>query len=163
MKISLFEAFIKLVYEGFVNLDQDMLADFEVALDNLGVSCVPNFTGMKKIKTEADGLDIKPRMTLESSINALSEDNVRKLIRFEAEQKRFHCSLCDKVYQNRGAAFDHVMSVHRTVRNYNCFYCEESFATGHLRSTHICNNHASIHKVQKVHLEALKKSSKLAK
>jgi len=157
MKISLFEAFIKLVYEGFVNLDQDMLPDFEVALNNLGVLCVPEFMGMKKIKTEADGSDIKPRMTFESSINALSEENVRKLIRNEAGQKKFHCSLCDKVYQNRTGAFDHIMSVHRTVKNYNCFYCEESFATSHIRSWHISKNHASIHKVQKVHLEALEK------
>ncbi len=157
MKIPVFEAFVHLVYGGFAVVEANDLHAFQLALNLFDLKCLPDPAGppteiatSKRAKTEPVA-DAKPRPTLEVSLNALSEDKVRKLIRDGAGPKAFFCCLCGKAYTTRGTAFNHIMSAHREVRDYPCMYCPETLATPSLRSIHIGKCHAALHVVQKVH------------
>jgi len=94
-------------------------------------------------------VEVKKKPIVELSLDKLSEDKVRRLIRDGAGPKEYLCCLCGKQYISRSNAFNHIMFVHRAVRDYPCAYCAERLATPALRSMHVNRFHAAQHVVQK--------------
>lgn len=157
MKTKTFEAFLQLVYEGFTVIDPNDLDEFQAALNLFDLTCrppadgpPPEMTTAKRVKTEASE-DTKPRPIMALSLNDLSEDKVKRLIREGPGLKEFICCICGKQYTARHNVFNHIMDVHRDVRDYPCLYCPANFATSSLLAKHTSKCHAAMEAVRKAH------------
>jgi len=159
MKPSSFEAYLSLVYDGYTIIETEDLADFQSALQMLEPLCMPDpddpapstsKKSRKKPKME-DGVDVKPdfKTVMELDIDDLPEEKVSRLIIVGEGQKDFMCCICNKKFQKKGSTFDHIMTDHRTKRDYPCNYCGQGFPTSNRRSIHISKLHSALHKVRK--------------
>ncbi len=155
MKFSVFEAFLGLIYDGCAFLDADALEDFRAALVQFELVCLPDpdappeISTAKRPKKENAEAEEKQKPPLSLSLDDLSEDKIKRLIRDGAGPKEYFCCICGKKYISRTNTFNHIMFVHRTVRDYACAYCTEWFATPALRSMHVSKFHAAEHVVRK--------------